>query len=439
MARSAPLGAEWLSPGDAMARITRGLAPLPAEEVPLAQALGRALAEDVRSPITIPPWDNSAVDGFAVRAQDIRGASADRPIRLHLVGEVPAGRLPDRTVGPGEAVKVMTGAPIPEGADSVVRVEDTDGGNGRGGHVTVRSDRDAARNVRPRGEDVRQGHVVLAARTTLSPAGIGLLAAVGRAAVRVHRRPRVALLSNGDELVDLDAFAEVMAGRRIVNSNGYALAAAIEAAGAEVVNLGIARDDAGEIRRRLELARESDADVLVTSAGASVGERDLLKAVLGELGFHLDFWRVRIRPGSPFTYGSLPRPAGPPLPVFGLPGNPVSALVTFELFVRPALRMLAGHRRPFRPIIATVAAEPLPGAKGLTHFPRVRLARQGAAWTARLTGPQGSSLLTSIAEADGLAIVPHDRANIAPGEPVTVILLDNGAAAADAPLPPDAP
>ncbi len=422
--------ADWLSIPDALERILRAVRPLPAERVPLSDALGRVLAGPAASPIDQPPWDNSAMDGFAVRAADIRGASADAPATLAVVDDIPAGGFPTRPIGPGEAAKIMTGAPVPEGADSVVRVEHTDAwagtqrGAGRPGAVRVFSDGDAGRNIRSRGEDVRAGREVLEAGRVLRPAEIGLLAATGHAEVAVHRRPRIAILANGDELVDLDRFDEVTAGRRIINSNSYALAAAVVATGGQPLTLGIAADDPASLRERLEAG--SAADALVTTAGASVGEHDLIKDVLGELGFTLDFWRVRMRPGSPFSFGLLRG-----VPVFGLAGNPVSALVTFEVLVRPAIRRMLGRRALHDPTVRVRVAERIPGAKGLTHFPRARLEPDGAGGLlARLTGPQGSGILSSVAAADALLVVPEGVAAVEPGGHVPAIPLSAADAAA---------
>lgn len=416
--------ADWLPAGEALARILHAIEPLPSHEIALKAALGKAIAEDVVSPVTLPAWDNSAMDGYALRHDDIRGASQAHPVRLRIVDRVAAGSVPTRSVGAGEAIQVMTGAPIPRGADSVVRVEDTDSGLSEPGSVTIHTDRDGGHNIRPRGEDLREGDVVVKAGTTLLPAHIGVLASVGRGSLRVHASPRVAVLSSGDELVNVDSFEEVLAGRRVPNSNAPTLAAAVQAAGGQPIDLGIARDNRDDIRRCLEPA--PNADALVTSAGASVGERDLLKSVLGEMGFRLAFWRVKMRPGSPFSYGSLSRAERAPMPVFGVPGNPVSAIVTFELFVRPALRKLGGHRSPFRATVAATAGEPLPAARGLTHFVRVRLACEDGVWTAWPTGAQGSAILMSVAAADGLAIVPADVGGIPAHGRVTVILLDSG-------------
>jgi molybdopterin molybdotransferase len=422
---------DWLGIREALDRILAAVAPLPSERVPILEAAGRVLAESVVSPIDQPPWDNSAMDGFAVRSADVRGASRESPARLRVVDEIPAGAFPRRPLGPGEAARIMTGAPIPEGADSVIRLEHTDAWTGSreergrgspGETVEVFDDSDVDRNVRRRGEDLRRGETVLEPGRVLRPGEIGLLATVGRAEVAVHRRPRVAILANGDELVDLDRFDEVRAGRRIVNSNSYGLAAAVRAAGAEPLLLGIAADDAASLRAHLERARE--ADLLITTAGASVGDHDLVKEVLESLGFALDFWRVRMRPGSPFSFGRLGD-----LPVFGLAGNPVSALVTFEVLVRPAIRKMLGRREIHAPTVRAVAAERIPGAGRLTHFPRARLEPDGrGGWLARLTGPQGSGILTSVAAADALLVVPEGIAAIEPGEPVVAL-----------PLPPPDP
>lgn len=404
--------ADWLTVEQAMARILECVGPLDVEVVALADAAGRVLAGAVVSPIDHPPWDNSAMDGFAARTADVRGATRERPVALCVVESVPAGGSPSLPVGTGEAAEIMTGAPIPEGADCVIRVEHTRREDDR---AVVFDDMDAGRNVRPRGEDMRAGQAVLEAGRVLRPAEVALLATVGRAAVEVHRRPRVAILSTGDELVDLDDFDEVVAGRKIANSNSYGLAAALRAAGGEPRILGIARDDRGSLRDHLE--RALTADALVTTAGASVGEHDLVKDALEDIGMTLVFWRILMRPGSPFSFGLVPRPGREPLLVFALPGNPVSALVTFEVLVRPAVLRMAGYRSPYTHTVRVRAAEDIASKPGLVHYLRVKLSPDGAGgWLARLTGPQGSGLITSMAEADALLIVPLDSAGIAAGE-----------------------
>jgi molybdopterin molybdotransferase len=409
--------ADWIGVREAVERILAAAAPLGAERVPLADAAGRTLAEDVSSTVDHPPWDNSAMDGYAVRAADVRGASPDAPALLEVIESVPAGRFPTRAVGPGQAIRVMTGAPIPEGADSVVRLEYTEPRPGVPEWVAVLDDGDAGRNIRRRGEDLRAGTVVLEAGKVLRAGEIGVLAAVGRAEVEVTRRPAVGVLSTGDELAGLEAFEEVRAGRRIADSNSYALAAAIALAGGEPVRLGIARDDEASLRERL--APAATLDVLVTTAGVSVGEHDIVRDVLERLGLELDFWRVRMRPGSPASFGRLGRTL-----VFGLPGNPVSALVTFEVLVRPALRRLAGRRDMHSRTLRVRVAEPIASKGRLTHFLRVRLEPDGAGgYVARLTGPQGSGILSSVARADALLIVPEDVDHVEAGEELEAIPL----------------
>jgi molybdopterin molybdotransferase len=418
--------ADWLTVEDALARVLDSVAPLPPEDVPLLDALGGVLASAIVSPIDHPPWDNSAMDGFAVRSSDVMGATPDRPRVLRVVESVPAGGFPTREVGAGEAIRIMTGAPIPAGADGVVRVEHTrDAG---AGSVEIVNDMDAGRNLRPKGEDVQAGAAVMGAGRRLRAADIGLLATMGQATVPLHRRPRVAILATGDELVDLDAFGEVIAGRRIVNSNSYALAAAVRATGGEAILLGIARDERSSIAAHL--ARSLDADVLVTTAGASVGDHDVVKDALIDAGFVLDFWRVQMRPGSPFSYGWLPRTSRAPLPVFGLPGNPVSALVTFEVFVRPAMRRLAGRSDVFSRTARVRAGRHIQSKRGLTHFLRARLERSDDGMPlAVLTGPQGSGLVSSMANADALLVVPLDVDRVDAGEMVNAILLEPSDAA----------
>jgi len=409
--------ADWLPFPEALARVLERTPPLGSEAVPLAAARGRALAADVVSGVDQPPWDVSAMDGFAVRAGDVEGASEDAPVRLPVSGDVPAGAFPEGPLEPGAAVRVMTGAPVPEGATGVVRVEHTDGGDG--GMVTFRSDEDARGNVRPAGEDLRRGRTVLTRGLEVTPAVVGVLATVGRREVEVGRIPRVGILATGDELARPDAFDEVLAGRKIADSNGPALAAAVAGAGAEPVPLGLARDEREDVRRRLE--RGAECDALVTTAGVSVGDRDLVREVLEDLGLEEVFWRVRIRPGSPFAFGLLPSAR----PVFALPGNPVSALVTFEVLVRPALRRMAGHARLERRRVPVELAEEVRGKADLTHFNRVRLeGRPGRPPLARLTGPQGSGILTSVAAADALLVVPEGTERLAAGAAAEAIPLD---------------
>lgn len=423
--------ADWLSVAAARETILAAVRPLPAEPRPLLAALGCVLAEEVRAPLDQPPWDNSAMDGFAVRAADIAGASEAAPRVLRVVDDIAAGGAPSRPIAEGEASRIMTGAPVPAGADSVVRVEHTDGGRGLGtaeARVRVFSAADAGRNIRRRGEDLRAGDVVLGTGTRLGAAALGVAASAGQRQLSVVRPPRVAILATGDELVDVDRFEEVLTGRKIVSSNSYTLAAQLREIGAEVHDLGIARDDPREIRERLEAAH--DCDAILTSAGMSVGEHDHLRAVLREMGGQVAFWRVRMRPGSPFGFGRVG--ALKDAPWFGLPGNPVSSMVTFEVLVRPALLRMAGHAAVFHPTLAVRLEDPYPAQPGLTHFVRVRLrAAADGPPRAVLTGAQGSGILTSMAAADALLVVPETRAGAAAGDTLTALLLGG------APLRPD--
>jgi molybdopterin molybdotransferase len=423
--------ADWLGAADALRRILASVAPLGNEERPLLDARGCVLAVDVVAPLDLPPWDNSAMDGFAVRAGDVAGATDDLPRVLTIVGELPAGALPTRAVGAGEAIRIMTGAPVPPGADSVIRVEHTDAGAAVGGTVAVRSDADAGRNVRPRGEDVRAGEVVLRAGTVLRPGAIAVAASVGCSALRVIRRPRVAILASGDELVGVEGFDQVLAGRRIVSSNSYALAALVAECGMEARPLGIAADTPASLAEHL--ARADGCDAIITTAGVSVGDHDHVLAAMAALGTELAFWRVLIRPGSALAFGRVSGLGG--IPWFGLPGNPVSTQVTFELFVRPALLRMAGMPRVHSPTVQARLADGIDARGSLLQLPRVRLLEEGGGLpVARLTGDQGSGIASSMASADGIAIVPAGRA-LAPGDTVRVVLLGGAPLGERGPFP----
>ena len=326
----------------------------------------------------------------------------------------------------------MTGAPVPEGADGVVRVEHTDGGSNIGtaeAAVTVTSDVDAGRNLRRAGEDLRAGGVALKAGTILSPAGVGVAASLGFADLAVMRRPEVALLTSGDELVEVEEFERVQAGERIASSNSYTLAAQLEEIGWRVRYLGIAADTPDALRDALERARGCDA--LITSAGISVGEHDHVKGVLSDLGTKVAFWRVRMRPGSPFAFGSVAGLDG--IPWFGLPGNPVSTMVTFEVFARPALLKMGGYRRIYRRTVTAILEEDFNAPAGLTQFVRVRLREEDGIWRASLTGAQGSGILSSLADADGLMVVPAAQEGARAGASLRVLPFEVAGASEEAP------
>ena len=405
----------WLGFEAARDAILAHCSPLQTETVLIADALGRALAEDVLSPLDHPPWDNSAMDGFAVRVDDVRGASSTKPVRLPVSDDIAAGGFPRGPLEEGTAARVMTGAPVPSGASGVVRVEHTDGGADRS--VVITRDSDAERNIRSAGEDVRAGQVILTRGRELTPAAIGVLAMTGQRDVTVGRRPRIGVLANGDEIVDFDRVDEVLEGRRIMNSNSYALAAQIADCGADAVLLGIAGDDPDSVRERVESAAGCDA--LISTAGVSVGEHDHMRAALGELGAEPVFWRARIRPGGPIALNMLED-----RPVWSLPGNPVSAMVTFEIFLRPAIRKMAGHARLLPRLLRCRTGEAMRSVVELTHFLRVTIdPATGDLPRVALTGPQGSGILTSMSEADGLAIVPEGVGELAAGSPVDVVPL----------------
>jgi molybdopterin molybdotransferase len=386
-------------------QILTRVAMLPAERVVLLDALGRVLAEPVVAAREIPPWPNSSMDGYAVRSTDTRAGA----VRLAVVGRVTAGVMPDRPVGPGEAIRIFTGAPIPSGADAVipqeeVAVEDS----------SIRLSRSVEPHafVRPQGEDVRPGDPVLAPGQPIGPAEVGLLATLGWPQVRVHRRPRVAILSTGTELADL---GQEPAPGQIPNTNTYALMAQTLEAGGEPIHLGVAADRLEDIEERLHAIER--ADMLVSSAGVSVGDLDLVRAALEKLGAELHLWQVSMRPGKPITFGSL---RGRPL--FGLPGNPVSAMVTFELFVRPALRKMLGHTAIDRPRIVARAAQRIANPGHRRGYLRVTLTPEGDHYAAQLTGEQGSAILRSMVLADGLAVLPGDGV-AEKGDSIEVIVL----------------
>lgn len=417
------LSADWLTTEEALERILATARPLATEMIPLVDALGRALAADLRSPVALPPWNSSAMDGYAVRGDDVRGATADDPVSLPVAGQILAGPSGGLTLQAGTAIRIMTGGAVPEGADSVIRVEHTDREAASAGTVLVRDDADTGRHVRPGGLDCAAGDVMLESGVALTPGRIGVAAGTGASEIEVGGRPTVAILANGDELAALGEFERVLEGSAIPESNSHALCGASLAAGCLPLPLGIARDNVEDLREHTE--RAMDADALVTVAGASMGEGDLIKRVLFDLGYQLDFWRVKIRPGSPFSFGHIPREGAAPLPVFGLPGNPASAFVTFELFVRPFLLKLAGHHAVHRLVLEATAGEDLSSTRNLTHFLRVTLSEEGGGLTVHLAGLQGSGLVGSLGRAEGLAVIPDGIEMLRAGEHVRVIILDD--------------
>ena len=389
---------------DATARIlAQVVAPTSRETLPLVEALGQVLAEDIRAPLDVPPADNSAVDGYAVRGADLapRGSAA-----LRVVGDLPAGSVYAGTIGPGEALRIMTGAPVPSGADTVVPKElaTVEGECVRLDPVGVGA------NVRARGEDVRAGTLVLAHGMVLRPQELGLLASLGRRDVAVHRRPRVGLLSTGDEVVEPGAPRRP---GQIYDANRFSLFGLVEQAGGRPLDLGIVPDLRAELRARLEDAA-GRADVVLTSGGVSVGDYDLVKAVLAEIG-GIDFWQVAMQPGRPLAVGRIRGSH-----FFGLPGNPVASVLCFLLFVRPALWKLAG-RRDLEPLRFTATAtEAMTKRPGRREFKRGILRFTARGWEVATTGPQGSGILSSVVAANCLIVLEEARADVQPGESVLV-------------------
>ncbi|MCG8503140.1 MAG: molybdopterin molybdotransferase MoeA [Sphingomonadales bacterium] len=392
---------------EALSRIIDALEPVSREQVSLTEARGRVLAADVVARRTQPPFDASAMDGYAVRAADVTEA----PVTLEVVGSAPAGGAYDGIVGPGEAVRIFTGGPVPAGADSIVLQEDAFAGEGV---VTLHEAAEAARHIRKAGLDFRDGDTVLAAGTRLASRHIGLAAAANVPELSVFRRPQVAILATGDELVppggDPGPF-------QIISSNSLAVAAQVEAAGGVAIDLGIARDDADSLKAAAKGAY--DADLLVTIGGASVGDHDLIQSVLGEEGLKLDFWRIAMKPGKPLMFGALRG-----VPMLGLPGNPVSALVCGAVFLRPAVRRLGGEARMTNALSRAQLAEPLPANKERQDYLRARSDYDGAGTRQVTAFPvQDSSMLSTLAKADCLIVRPPHAPEAAAGDEVLVLEL----------------
>jgi molybdopterin molybdotransferase len=395
----------------ALEKILSHIQPLGFEKVSLLEAQGRVIAEDIYATRDIPPLDNSAMDGYAVRSEDIQEASSSRPVRLEIIEDLPAGSVSRKTVGKGEAIRIMTGAPIPRGADTVVQVEDT-----------AKEDRytqifravPLGENIRRAGEDVGKGDRVIAKGDLIRPAEVGMLASVGRSFVSVYQRPQVAILCTGEELVDVDG--ELGEGK-IVSSNSYTLAAQVKDAGAIPIQLGIARDRKEDIEQKLRQGIR--ADVLISSAGISVGDYDLVKDVLKDLGMEMVFWKVAMKPGKPLAFGTI---GGKP--AFGLPGNPVSSMVSFEQFVRPSLLKMMGHHQLFRPMIEAILKEDIRKEPGRRHYIRAVVSFDKDRYFVTTTGEQGSGMLRSMVRANGLAIIPEDKEKVKAGEKVLVQLID---------------
>jgi len=381
------------------------------EKVSLDKALGRVLAEDVVSRVNNPPLDNSAMDGYALIAEDIQSATPDSPVRLEVVEEIAAGYTAKGTLKRGQAMRIMTGAPIPPGANAVLMQEDTEKD---GNSILCMDKADERENIRTAGEDVKAGETVLKKGITLSPAHIGMMAVVGRSQIAVSQRPTVAILSTGDEILELDETPE---GPQIFNSNGHMLSAQIKSAGGIPVYLGIARDTEEDLMEKFAWALK--ADIVVSSGGVSVGDYDLVKSSLQKMGQEMLFWKVAMKPGKPLAFGHI---GG--TPVFGLPGNPVSSFVSFEQFVRPSLKKALGcadlsHKTVQARLTRTISKKP-----GRLHFLSSIVSWADGEYTVTPAGEQGSGILKSAANANGLLIFPLEAAEIQQGQEVAVQLLE---------------
>ena len=404
------MSAKLISIEDARSRVLAEASPLPAETIPLAEAVGSVLAGDIIASHSVPPFDNSGMDGYAVRAADLVDAASESPAKLLIAETIPAGHVATRSLAPGEAATIMTGAPIPQGADTVAQSEIT---SEEDGYVLIYETVKRGKNIRRAGEDVMAGDRVLGAGALLGPAEIGVLASLGHPRVLVHRRPRVAIISTGSELVEVD---QPLGPGQIHNSNSYSLRALCRQLGVEATPFGIVPDDYDATRRAIEAGLEYD--VLLTSGGVSVGKFDFVKDVQDELGVERRLWGVAMKPGKPVAFGVR----GGTL-VFGLPGNPVSAMVSFELFVKPALLRLMGYRKTTRPLYKAIIEEDVANADGRTYVVRVRAWREDGTWHISSTGAQGSGILRSMVGANGLAFVPGGARGVRAGEAIDFLLM----------------
>jgi len=409
---------KMISVDEALEYVLKHFEPLEPEEVEILDALGRVLAEGVYSDMEIPPFDNSAMDGYAVRAGDTAEANPDAPVTLQVIGNLAAGYTTELVVEPGTAIRIMTGAPLPAGADAVVRFEETSeglsAGERVGNQVAVFNQVVIRENVRLAGEDIREGELALAEGTILRAQEIGVLASLGRARVRVIRRPRVAILATGDELVAID---QPLTPGKIRNSNEYSNAVLVQRYGGIPVRLGMARDDVDELTAKIRVGLAQRVDLFLTSAGVSVGDYDVVKDVLSAEG-EMHFWQVRMKPGKPLAFGVIQG-----VPILGLPGNPVSAMVSFEQFARPAILKMLGKTRLRKPTVEAILEEDVESS-GRRNFKRAVITKRDGEYYASVAGPQGSGILMSMVKANGLVIIPEDIRHKRAGERVTVQMLD---------------
>ena len=398
-----------ISVEEALARILAQISPLESIETPLTSAQGLVLAQDIVVHEDIPPFANSAMDGFALRSQD-SSQNNGNPARLHIIGTVAAGYVADHTLQEGEAMRIMTGAPVPPGADAVIQVELT---SDDGTWVEVQQEVAQGNNIRPAGEDMHMGQVVIRQGTEIGPWEIGILATLGYANVSVIRRPRVAILATGDELIDID---QPLRPGKIRNSNSYMLEAMLRHAGIEATRLGVAQDTVESLREKFREA--TTYDLILTSGGVSVGDFDLVKDIMTEQG-NIDFWRINMRPGKPVAFGSIGN-----VPLLGLPGNPVSSAVTFELFGYPMLRKMQGHTRLLKPQVNVIVEDDIQDRVMRRHYVRAHVEWHDDHFVAHTTGNQGSNIMTSLLQANAFLIVPEGGVTVKAGDTVKAMMLD---------------
>ena len=415
--------ADMLSVEQAYENIMAYFSPLEAEDTPILIALGQVLAEDIVSPLQIPPLDNSAMDGYAVRHADIVGSTAAAPKVLQVSGHIAAGHVPTVDVVEGTAVRIMTGAPMPPGADTIVPFEETDELSRKGNglaltEIGIQQEVTRGAHLRPAGEDVKQGELVLRKGSVVRPSEVGVLASLGMETVRVIRRPVVAILATGDELLDA---GEAIEPGKIYDANSHSLAALVVKYGGIPLVLGIARDNLQDMNQKL--SQGTSSDLLITSAGVSKGDYDMVKDVLMERG-EISFWSVRMKPAKPIAFGVINGPDGRRIPHLGLPGNPVSSMVAFEEFGRPAILKMLGKQQLSKPVIKAVLEGPIYNNDDRRVFARVEVTKRGDTYYAKPTGPQGSNILTSMARANGLAICPEEVSELRPPQTVSVKMLD---------------
>jgi len=385
------------------------------EKISILDALGRVLGEDIVAERDNPPWDNSAMDGFAVRWDDIKQEYAiQKPVTLTVIEDVAAGKMPSKSVGAGQAIRIMTGAPLPKGADTVLKVEDTEH---TPDFVRVFKPEQQGANIRPQGEDAKKGECIIGKGTQIRPGEAGMLAILAKSFIFAYQRPRVAIISTGDELADLD---ERFSEDKIINSNSYGIAAAVQEAGGIPLLLGIARDTLAALKEKI--SHGLTADILVLSGGVSMGDYDFTKAVFHELGAEMNFWKLAIRPGQPLAFGKIQGKLA-----FGLPGNPVSSMVTFEQLVRPAMLKMSGRRSYGRPVVQAIFQERFSKRADRRHILRGVLTREDGVFKVRTTGAQGSGMLNSMVKANCLTDIPVEVERVNPGDPVSVQLLSGEA------------